>query len=198
MLAMKGADGVVRASLGGVARRARKTPDETQKAIDKFLAPDPDSKNQDNQGRRIERVGGGWQVLNHDFYRNMFSQEEHREYERNRKADYRSRVRDCPGQSAIVPNVPQSDQIRSDQKEGERTPDSLRSGKSNGVKHRWQIKKDRAGLVEDRKRLRINSGQYHDSQGWHGAALTENQKLEFDRINVLIKQCDNELKTAPL
>jgi hypothetical protein len=90
ILAMKDKDGVIHTSLSGLARRARKTIDETRAAIAKFEEPDPDSRNPENEGRRIRRITGGWQVLNHEWYRNALQPEDQREYERQRKAKQRA------------------------------------------------------------------------------------------------------------
>jgi hypothetical protein len=91
ILAMKDKDGVIHTSLSGLARRARKTIDETRAAIAKFEEPDPDSRNPENEGRRIRRITGGWQVLNHEWYRNALHPEDQREYERQRKAKQRAK-----------------------------------------------------------------------------------------------------------
>ena len=69
LLAMADLDGLVEASIMGVSDRAKVSLDETEKAIEKFLAPDPYSTNPANNGRRIERVVGGFNILNYETYR---------------------------------------------------------------------------------------------------------------------------------
>jgi uncharacterized phage protein (TIGR02220 family) len=69
LLAMADSDGLVEASIMGVSDRARVSLEETEKAIEKFLAPDPYSTNPANDGRRIERVVGGFNILNYEIYR---------------------------------------------------------------------------------------------------------------------------------
>jgi hypothetical protein len=96
---MKDKDGMIHTSLSGLARRARKTIEETRAAVEKFEAPDPDSRNPENEGRRIRRITGGWQVLNHEWYRNALAPEDQREYERQRKAAQRAKKRQCAGMS---------------------------------------------------------------------------------------------------
>lgn len=68
MLVMADERGVVQASVGGLAARARITREECEAALAKFLSPDPDSRDQ-TSGERIERVPGGWLILNHANYR---------------------------------------------------------------------------------------------------------------------------------
>lgn len=75
MLAMADQDGVVNASVGGLAHRARVTHEECLAALDVFMKPDPDSRD-GTTGERIERVPGGWLVLNHANYRDIRTREQ--------------------------------------------------------------------------------------------------------------------------
>lgn len=68
MLALADADGIVEASVGGLAIQAQVTREQCQEAVDLFLGPDPDSRD-GTTGERIEAVPGGWLVLNHAEYR---------------------------------------------------------------------------------------------------------------------------------
>lgn len=68
MLAMADEHGVVSASVDGLARRAVVTIEECQHALASFLGPDPMSRD-GGTGERIEKVPGGWLVLNHANYR---------------------------------------------------------------------------------------------------------------------------------
>jgi hypothetical protein len=89
MLAMKNADGVIQASVIGLADRAKVSPDECRMALKIFLSPDPDDTSKVEDGRRIREVSGGWQIVNHDLYR--FSTEAKREFWRQTKAEQRNR-----------------------------------------------------------------------------------------------------------
>jgi hypothetical protein len=80
-------------TLNKLARDARVELDACQKAIDKFLAPDAASLTEQNEGRRIERVEGGWKLLNHAKYREMMSSEQRREYFKKKKREYRDKAR---------------------------------------------------------------------------------------------------------
>jgi len=68
MLAMADADGIVEASTGGLARRAVVSREECEAALAVLLAPDPDSRD-GTTGERLEKVPGGWLILNHAEYR---------------------------------------------------------------------------------------------------------------------------------
>ena len=91
MMAMADADGVVLASVPGLAHRAGVSVEECREAIAKFSGPDPESRTKEFDGRRIDAVEGGWKLLNHGKYRNMMSKEERREYLRIKQAEYRAR-----------------------------------------------------------------------------------------------------------
>lgn len=71
MLAMADPNGFVEGSLTGVMRRAIVSREECETAIMVLESPDPDSKTPDHEGRRIERVEGGWKILNHRKYRDL-------------------------------------------------------------------------------------------------------------------------------
>lgn len=75
MLAMADQNGVVQASAGGLARRANVTREECDEALAVFLGPDPDSRD-GTTGERIEKVPGGWLVLNHANYRDKQTREQ--------------------------------------------------------------------------------------------------------------------------
>jgi hypothetical protein len=61
------------ASVSVLARRANVTLEEAELAIQELEAPDPDSTTRDEDGRRIVRVQGGWDIVTHQFYRNLRS-----------------------------------------------------------------------------------------------------------------------------
>lgn len=91
LLAMADRDGVVEASVPGLADAARKTIPETESALARLMEPDPYSRTPDHEGRRIETVRGGWRLLNHGIYREKASIEEAREKAAARQARKRER-----------------------------------------------------------------------------------------------------------
>lgn len=93
MLAKADRDGYVWASVNGLADAARVTPDECRAALDLFMAPDPDSRSRDYEGRRIEEVERGWFLLNHGRFRDMRDEDEHRRKEREKKRAQRARAK---------------------------------------------------------------------------------------------------------
>ncbi len=69
MLAMCDRLGRVHASVPGLAHIARVPLEICRRALAKFLAPDPDSRTKDHEGRRIEEIDGGWHLLNYTKHR---------------------------------------------------------------------------------------------------------------------------------
>lgn len=104
MLAIADKNGEVQGSIPGLARIAGVPVEDCRAAIAKFLAPDPDSRTKDDEGRRIEEIDGGWALLNHNKYRDMASKDEQREAEARRKARYREKL-NRNGVSRSVPDM---------------------------------------------------------------------------------------------
>jgi hypothetical protein len=76
MLAIANKHGEVQASIPGLARVSGVSVEAAEAAINRFLAPDQYSRTPDDEGRRIEKIEGGWQLLNHAKYRAMASKDE--------------------------------------------------------------------------------------------------------------------------
>lgn len=100
MLALADKNGEVQGSVPGIARMAGVSVDAARAAIERFLAPDPDSRTRDDEGRRIEVIDGGWHLLNHKKYRDMASDADRAEkarlrQQRKREKDRRNNVTLC-------------------------------------------------------------------------------------------------------
>lgn len=95
MLLMKDQDGVVNASVPGLASHARVTLDECQQALLLLSNPDQFSRTPDMEGRRIVAVEGGWRVVNHVKYRELLSAADRRVYKRKHEQERRDRQREA-------------------------------------------------------------------------------------------------------
>lgn len=89
MLAMADKHGRVWASIPGLAKEAAVSVDACRVAIEKFLSPDPDSRTQDAEGRRIEPIDGGWRLINHAKYRAVRDEEDRRAYKAQWQREHR-------------------------------------------------------------------------------------------------------------
>jgi hypothetical protein len=87
-LAKSDSHGFVGASYSGMMRACNVSKEKFDAAILTLESPDDDSRTPDYDGRRIERVEGGWVVLNYKKYRE-YSHSDHPEAVRKR--EYRSR-----------------------------------------------------------------------------------------------------------
>lgn len=101
LLALADAQGRVIKGLPGLAHRADLTRKEVDEALVFLKAPDPDSQTPDFEGRRIENIEGGWQLLTYQLHREYRSEKQ--EKERVRKAEWRQ------SQPGHVPDVPSCD-----------------------------------------------------------------------------------------
>lgn len=91
LLAMSDKNGVAECSLPGLADLARVSIEDCKKAIGNLSSPDEYSRTTDNEGRRIEKVDGGWAILNHAKYRSKMSADERREYNRVKQKEFRQK-----------------------------------------------------------------------------------------------------------
>jgi hypothetical protein len=74
-----------------LALRARVSLEDTKEAVQAFESPDPYGQEQEYSGRRIERIPGGWHILNGPKYRSMITRGLMREQNRERVRRFRER-----------------------------------------------------------------------------------------------------------
>jgi hypothetical protein len=94
-----------------LASRARVSIDDTRAAITAFESPDPYAPEQEFQGRRIERIEGGWFVLNADKYRNIVTRAVANEQSRLRMQRHRAKQKPnavTQQLRAVTPSVSES------------------------------------------------------------------------------------------
>jgi len=114
MIAAMDEDGFAQfASVSNVAHRAVVSLEEAQEAIKCLEGPDPNSSNPDNEGRRIERVDGGWMVINAPVYRSMATRIVIKEQTRDRVRKFRE-AKGCnapvtQGNESVTPSETDSD-----------------------------------------------------------------------------------------
>lgn len=91
MLAMADKHGEVMASVPGLMDVAKVTREECDAALACFLSPDPDSRTPDYDGRRVEKIEGGWCLLNHAHYRKKGDSDDRKAKAAARAKRYRDR-----------------------------------------------------------------------------------------------------------
>jgi len=92
MLAIADQNGEVQGSIPGLARIAGVSLQDTEAAINKFLSPDPYSRTPEFDGRRICKIDGGWELLNHAKYRRMASLADKKDADAKRQKRVRDRA----------------------------------------------------------------------------------------------------------
>lgn len=119
MLAMCDRRGRIWASVPGLAKRAGVTLEECETALERFQQPDRYSRTPENEGRRIEPIDGGWQLLNYEKYRAIRDDEARREYQRewdrtNRKKSETDKpvgIRPAPTQAEAEADTEKTSQL---------------------------------------------------------------------------------------
>jgi hypothetical protein len=89
LLVLADATGLVRSSVPALAHLCFIKPDRMREIIQSFEDPDPDSRIQDYEGRKIQAIEGGWLILNYLRYRNLCQRKPGSHAER--QAKYRGR-----------------------------------------------------------------------------------------------------------
>lgn len=93
LLAACESDGVARVAPTFLAAVCHLSLDQVRRTLSELSGPDPDSRTPDCQGRRIERVDGGWRLINYRKYRSLGLKEaesESRSDRRRRQPDVRT------------------------------------------------------------------------------------------------------------
>jgi hypothetical protein len=90
------------AAVRNVAHRARVTVKEAEDALHKLESPDPESSDPDNEGRRLERVPGGWLVLNAEKHRQLVTRAVIQAQTRERVRRHREKKR--TSNAAVTPS----------------------------------------------------------------------------------------------
>lgn len=105
MLAIKDPDFVVRKTAYQIGRCARKTEAEVLEALEVLSSPDTKRlEPQPHEGRRIERVEGGWLILNGKKYQEKMREEAERARWRKAQTAKREREKTAPKPKKIRHN----------------------------------------------------------------------------------------------
>jgi hypothetical protein len=102
MLAMADQHGEVQAAVPGLAKRAGVTLQEAEEAISTLSKPDKYSRTPDHEGRRIAKIDGGWEILNHAKYRHAASLEDRKEKAAERAKRFRDKNKTEPAQPCVT------------------------------------------------------------------------------------------------
>ncbi len=104
MLLLADRDGIVRKPIPGLAHRARVNLSQCRSALDILSQPDPDSQSKVEEGRRILRLDDNepmWLIVNYEFYRQLQSEQQRREYHAAYMKRYRALKKTQKEESSI-------------------------------------------------------------------------------------------------
>jgi hypothetical protein len=151
LLAKVKPDGVARVAATVVGGRLGLTAEQTAHAFDVLQSPDPHSRSLEHEGRRIQRVDGGWLILNYKKRRDMGLREAVREYDRGRK-----KVRKIPEDSGSFPESSASASVVVPSVEGVQGEDA----RGEALIHQGRVAKEREfyALVSQLARLEDMDG----------------------------------------
>ncbi len=110
MLALRNRHHVVEGSIPGLADCARVSIKACRVALKVLSDPDPDSRSQEQDGRRIEQVDGGWFVINGEKYRRKMSEDERREKNAIYQKNHRDRKKSVSTPSDISAKSAQTEE----------------------------------------------------------------------------------------
>ncbi|MCP4604465.1 MAG: hypothetical protein GY847_28740 [Proteobacteria bacterium] len=102
MLAICDKNGLVEASLPGLADLSRVSLDECKDAIGILSSADEYSRSQEYEGRRIDDTDGGWLILNYAKYRGEFTADKIKRQNRERQRKFRDKSNESNDNSVTV------------------------------------------------------------------------------------------------
>lgn len=101
--------GIVEGSIPGLAYLCHMEVMDFERCLEVLIAPDKYSRNQENDGRRIESIPGGWKILNYEIYR------EKNQEQVGSRADYYRKYRADKKQSNNLQQSPQQKKLHATQ-----------------------------------------------------------------------------------
>jgi hypothetical protein len=105
LLVLADEKGIVDMTIEAVARRTNVPLEIVSSGIAALLKPDPNSRSQEEEGRRIvpldERRSWGWLIVNYERYRNTKSKEDKRLYDQSRYKQTKVKKSEQNGKSEI-------------------------------------------------------------------------------------------------
>ena len=158
LMALANAKGIVDATIPGLAHQANVSVELCEKALLKFLQPDPYSRTKRFEGRRIKEVIGGWKLINYPQHREKRDAEYYREYratKRNQSATERNGV-----QRSATENHQAEAEAEIEKKEKKEKKENMRAHRTKPVCDNETF--DRFWDAYPKKQKKLNS-----QKAWH-------------------------------
>lgn len=144
-----------------LSKITNKPIDEINRCIAILESPDVNSRSKDSEGKRIERISGGFKILNYERYREQSSTDFHRE----RMRKYRAKKNKSSATVALLSASASSSSSSSGIKEGE----CEGKQKEKGQKPLWRTSFDEYQRIENEAYNTITNDQawIADRQQYH-------------------------------
>ena len=184
MLARMGPDYVVRASVGGLAHLARVKKEDCIKSLQILSDPDPDSRTSDFEGRRVEKVEGGFFIINGKRWREQQTAESRREYMREYMQRYRAKgkgvknVKNVKNELAVLGQEEAEEEAEAEAKENISKERENRSAEIPTWDEVWDLAQMR-GILRETAESFYN--WHNDNNYWlnkYGALINWKSKLQ--------------------
>lgn len=199
MLPMAGSSGLVRATAPGIAKRAHLALELVRESLARLEAPDPDSRTLEDEGRRIRRVDGGYQIVNYLLYRNRdytANERKRRQRERERGESRRDNRDGHDGSRQVTQAYAEAD-VEADhppdppspggQGDQARVPDAVSSGAVLAVVEQLAAEFIAAGGEASRDWRRQAKGELR-ARGLEGGAAVLRDQIAAQRARAAAQQ----------
>lgn len=198
--------GFIKAAGIGIANRALVDIELGLKSLEKMGSPEPESRSQDHEGRRLARVDGGYIVLNYFKYRDRDNSAERQRKLRERRRLSPVTSRDITRDNPVTSRIAEA--------EAEEKKKDMSSSSTEMIFDHWKVTFNHPKAVLDAKRKKVISNALklfpvetictaltgYKTSKWH---MGENdRKTVFDAIDLLLRDARHieagfELVTNP-
>jgi hypothetical protein len=159
LLAACKSDGIARVSIVGIASHTFLPIETVRRSFEKLSSPDIDSRSINDEGKRIRRIDGGYEIINYQKYRELSYKEAEaeRKWKKRNCPDMSGNVQGLPDHSASASVLLSSDSGIQDKGNTvpvlERHAEFLRSGPDRWMAFDYQSGQAWASLFRDRPNL---------------------------------------------
>lgn len=171
LLAAMDQDGYAHFSaIANLAIRAQVPVDKAEIAVDKLMAPDAESGDPEHDGRRIERVPGGFIILNAPKYRDLATRIIQREQTRERVAKHRAKKDVTKCNDLVTQSYTEAEaNTEAKRKRGKKNTPSPNSKNGKTLPKDWKLPNDWKVWTEANCPLVDPEGTAEDFRDWaHG------------------------------
>ncbi len=148
LLSQANAKGETDITIPGLSRMTLIPIEKCEEAMEKFQRPDKYSRSQEKEGRRIEKIDGGWLIINYKRYRDKRDADVRKEQSRQAQQRFRDNKKSANSKPIVSQNKPGSAQAEA---EAEAEADN-----TNTI----QEKKEKLGLFDDATISLIAQNEY--------------------------------------